>query len=100
MRTFGELYANIFRQALIDDVSEIKQIIYKDLINLGFSKTYATDYIDSIKDEIKGKVALYIQKEADNWPQNNRSAAYKNRIKIAKEYISYKTEDSHEPCKH
>ena len=93
MQAYGNLYAAIFRQAVDDDVQDIKASVYGELINLGHDKENIHKFIDSAKSELKHKVALYVEKEANCYPINSKGETNRNKARIVKYFISRYKED-------
>ncbi len=50
---YGELYAAIYKQALIDDVKEIKITIHKSLTEVGYNSDDVKQFISLKENEIE-----------------------------------------------
>ncbi len=82
---YAELYAAIFRQALIDDIKTINIKIFKYLTEIGYGADDVRKFIDAQKQEIQDEVQKYLVKEADNYPCGHGTAV-KTRYKLINYY--------------
>ena len=84
---FKELFAAIFRQAVADDTSKVKSMIYEELHNIGMSKRKIHQFINNNKEEIENSVRQMIHDETQRYPGTRKSETLLNLYNIRNKFI-------------
>lgn len=84
---YEKLFAEIFRQAVRDDVKEVCNTIFKELRNRLYEKKFINDFINKNKNDIENKVMVMVYEESQKWPDNMLSDTNKNLENITRETL-------------
>lgn len=85
--TYTDLYAAIFKLAVIDDTKKTMDLIVKDLETMGLERSKALRLASTVKKKVSDEIKEIIYEEAKKWPETKRSTSTENLIKIKNKYM-------------
>jgi len=85
---FNMLYAAIFKQAVEEDIRQVKVIVKKEMENMGYSSTLANQKIQENEDFIGNSIKKNVLRESKKWPENNKIENIRFIKKLANKVIS------------